>query len=378
MTSRPRIDQVETFVAHNWLIVRITTDDGLQGIGESTFFGWPRASEAIVDSFAEYLRGEDPLRLEHHWNYLYRNKSMRGMAITGALSAIDQALWDLKGKYFDAPVWELLGGRVRDRVRAMLVLPTGTLEEVADAAAAAADDGFTALKVLLVQDDHHQMVHAARNADLVERLAAVRDAVGWEVDLGVEIHRKMVPGEAIALIAELERFRPFFVEDPIAPDSVLSFGEVAEKSRVPMAAGERNTTMWEFREYVEHAGVHHIRPDVGVAGGITHVRKICALAEAHHQGIIPHSFPSGPIATAAHVQLGACVPNWEVHECRPQDLEPWTSVVDAVMELRDGHFTVPERPGLGIELDEAGASATPALSGLGATPLRVDGSVALR
>lgn len=378
MRTTSRIEQVETFVAHNWLIVRITTEDGLQGIGESTFFGWPQASEVIVESFAEYLRGEDPGRVEHHWNYLYRNKSMRGMAITGALSAIDQALWDLKGKRFEAPVWELLGGRVRDRVRAMLVLPTGTLEEVAAAAGEAASEGFTALKVLLVQGEHHQMVHAARNRDLVERLAAIREAVGWDVDLGVELHRNMVPGDSIALISELERFRPFFVEDPVAPDSVLSFGEVSEKSRLPMAAGERNTTMWEFREYVEHAGVHHIRPDVGVAGGITHVRKICALAEAHHQGIIPHAFPSGPIATAAHVQLGACTPNWEAQECRPQNEEPWTSVVDQVIELRDGYFTIPETPGLGIELDEEGVRATPALHGIGETPLRPDGSVALR
>jgi galactonate dehydratase len=135
----------------------------------------------------------------------------------------------------------------------------------------------------------------------VDRVAAIRQAVGWDIDLGVELHRNMAPGDSIALIRELEQFRPLFVEDPIAPDSVLSFGEVAAKTRVPMAAGERNLTIWEFREYVEQAGIHHIRPDVGIAGGITHVKKICALAEAHHQGVIPHAVPSGPVATCAGV-----------------------------------------------------------------------------
>jgi galactonate dehydratase len=222
------------------------------------------------------------------------------------------------------------------------------------------------------------MRHGARLKDLVDRCAAIRDAVGWEIDLGIELHRNMVPGESIALIRELEQFRPLFVEDPIVPDSVLSFGEVAAKVRVPMAAGERNTTIWEFREYVEHGGVHHIRPDVGIAGGITHVRKICALAEAHHQGIIPHAVPSGPIATAAQVQLGACVPNWEVQEHREQDEPPWTSVVKRIVPVRDGFFDIPDAPGLGIELDPVGLAKVPVLERAGATARREDGSIAFR
>ena len=145
-----------------------------------------------------------------------------------------------------------------------------------------------------------------------------------------------------------------------------------------MAAGERNTTIWEFREYVEHGGVHHIRPDVGIAGGITHVKKICALAEAHHQGIIPHAVPSGPIATAAHVQLGACVPNWEVQEHREQDDAPWTSVVKQIIPVRNGFFEIPEAPGLGIELDPVGMAKVPVLERTGTTARREDGSIAFR
>jgi len=373
-----KIDSVETFIAHNWMFVRIRTDTGIEGIGESTFFAFPEAAAAVVARFAPKLRGRDPMRAEFIFLELYRSVSMRGMAIGGALSAIDQALWDIKGKHFQAPVWQLLGGRVRDRVRAMLVIDYGTVDQVVASCRDAVARGYTALKVLLFQEEHHRMRHGARLQDLVERTAAIREAVGWHIDLGIELHRNMVPGESIALIRELEQFRPLFVEDPIVPDSVLSFGEVAAKSRVPMAAGERNTTIWEFREYVEHGGVHHIRPDVGIAGGITHVKKICALAEAHHQGVIPHAVPSGPVATAAQIQLGACVPNWEVQEHREQDRAPWSSVVDAVMPVRDGFFPIPETPGLGISLNHAGIAATPILDRDREVPCHEDGSIAFR
>jgi len=373
-----KIDMVETFIAHNWMFVRVRTDTGIEGIGESTFFAFPEAAAAVVARFASKLRGQDPMRAEFIFLELYRSVSMRGMAIGGALSAIDQALWDIRGKHFQAPVWQLLGGRVRDKVRAMLVIDYGTVDQVVASCRDAVSRGYTALKILLFQEEHHRMRHGARLRDLVERTAAIREAVGWEIDLGIELHRNMVPGESIALIRELEQFRPLFVEDPIVPDSVLSFGEVALKTRVPMAAGERNTTIWEFREYVEQGGVHHIRPDVGIAGGITHVKKICALAEAHHQGIIPHAVPSGPVATAAQVQLGACVPNWEVQEHREQDRAPWSSVVDAVVPVRDGFFPISEAPGLGIALNEAGIAPTPVLDRDREVPRHEDGSIAFR
>lgn len=373
-----KIEEIETFICADWLFVRVHTDTGLSGVGESTYFMSPEASADIVRDFASALRGEDPMRVEHHWLNLYRSRCMRGMAIGGALSAIDQALWDIRGKHFEVPVWQILGGRVRDRVRAMLVLPYGTVEDVCASAADAVAQGYTALKVLLFQNEHHGMTHSARVHDLVARAHALRETVGWDVDLGIELHRNMAPGEAIALIRELEPIRPFFVEDPVPPDSVMSFGEVAAKTRVPMAAGERNTTIWEFREYVEYANVHHIRPDVGVAGGFTHVRKICALAEAHHQGIVPHAVPSGPVATAAHVQLGAAIPNWEAQEHRPQEQSPWIDVVNHVPRLVDGFFEIPETPGIGIELDDAGILRTPSNTRSHGTPRRLDGAVAFR
>lgn len=373
-----KIERIDTYVAHNWMFVEVTTDTGLKGVGKSTFFGFPEATASVAQGFGNRLIGEDPFRIEYHNLSLYRAYSMRGMAIGGAISAIDQALWDIKGKHYQAPVWDLLGGRVRDKVRAMLVIPYGTAEEVAASCKKAADEGYTALKVMVYQPEHHLMAFGAKVKDMVERIALIREVVGWDVEIGIELHRNMALGELIAAIREFEQFRPLFVEDPIPPDSVLSFGEVSEKSRVPMAAGERNTTIWEFREYVEHGGVHHIRPDVGIAGGITGTRKICALAEAHHQGIIPHAVPSGPVATAAQVQLGFAVPNWEVIEHQVQESAPWTKAVKAIVPVINGHWLPNETPGLGVELNHEGLKTIPVINKVPPTSLKTDGSVAFR
>jgi galactonate dehydratase len=371
---------VEAIPAGNACYVRVVADDGSSGVGESTFFGWPTAVAEIVRSFGTYLQGRDPFDVEHHWLALYRALSFRGMAVTGAISAVDQALWDLKGKHFEVPVWQLLGGRARRAVRAMRVVGTGSTEQVVEAARRAVkEEGYSALKILLFQDEHHAMRQAARIEDLVSRFAAVRETVGWQIDLGAELHRNMTAGDAVVLCGELARLRPLFVEDPVPPDSVGALRAFAAKVAVPVAAGERNTTIWEFAEYLERPGVAFVRPDVGIAGGITHVKKICALAESFHAGILPHAVPSGPVAVAAHVQLGMCVANWELQEHVPQDQPRWTDLVDHVIEVRDGYLLAPDRPGLGIQLDDAGlAKHPPGYADVSRTPLREDGSVAIR
>ena len=375
-----RIESIEAIPAGSACYVRVTGDDGSTGVGESTFFGWPTAVAEIVRSFEAHLLGLDAFAVEQHWLALYRALSFRGMAVTGALSAVDQALWDLKGKTLGVPVWQLLGGRSRRAVRAMRVVDTGTLDEVvAGARRAVSDEGYTALKILLFQHDHHLLRQAARIEDLVARFAAVRETVGWEIDLGVELHRNMSAGDAVLLCGELARFRPLFVEDPIPPDSVAGLRAFAAKVGVPVAAGERNTTIWEFAEYLERPGIAFARPDVGIAGGITHVKKICALAEAVNAGILPHAVPSGPVAVAAHVQLGVAVPNWEVQEHVPQDEPRWTDLVDQVIEVRDGYLIPPDRPGLGIDLVDAGLAAhPPRTTDFTGLAVREDGSVAIR
>ncbi len=269
-----RVESLEVFPATRACYVRVRAEDGTCGVGESTYFGWPQAVADIARSFAPYLVGRDPFDTEQHFLALYRALCFRGMAVTGALSALDQALWDLKGKHFGVPVWQLLGGRARKAVRAMRVLQTGTLEQVVEAARVAVHvEGYSAIKVLLFQHEHHGMRQAEVIADLVERFAAIRETVGWQIDLGVELHRNMTAGDALMLCAELVRFRPLFVEDPIPPDSVVALRTFAARSPIPVAAGERNTTIWEFAEFLERPGVAYARPDVGIAGGITHVRK---------------------------------------------------------------------------------------------------------
>lgn len=378
MRQQPRIEQIETFASGACVFVRITTDTGLRGVGESTAFAFPLAVAAVVDALRPSLIGAEALETSRIWQQLYRALGWRGITLGGAISAIDQALWDIRGRYYEEPVWQLLGGRVRSGVRAMKVIGTGTTDKVVSNAVAAQAEGYTAIKVLLHQSEHHGMSHAERIADLVDRMAAIRDATGDAMDIGVELHRNMQPGNSIALIQELARFRPFFVEDPIPPDSAVSFGEVSAKSSVPMAAGERNTTIYEFREYVELAGVSFIRPDIGIAGGFTHGAKICALAEAHHQGIIPHCVPSGPVATMAHVHLGLTVPNWEVQEHVDQAGTPHEAMVERLPVVTDGYFMPFDAPGLGMVLrDEylldSGVAVFPALPDLAR-----DGSVALR
>ncbi len=376
-----RIASVEAIPAGNFCYVRVVGEDGTSGVGESTFFGWPRAVAEIVSSIGAHLKGCDAFDVEDHWNTLYRALCFRGMAVTGAIAAVDQALWDLKGKHFEVPVWQLLGGRARRAVRAMKVLvDEHTTPELVESARRAVEvEGYGALKILLFQNEHHLMRQAARIDDLVARFAAVRETVGWQVDLAVELHRNMTAGDAVMLCGELARFRPLFVEDPVPPDSVAALRAFAAKVSVPVAAGERNTTIWEFAEYLERPGIAYVRPDVGIAGGITHMKKICALAESFHAGVVPHAVPSGPVAVAALVQLGICVPNWEVQEHVPQDGPQWTDVVDRVIEVRDGYLIAPDGPGLGIELDDAGlAMHPPVAADLSRTALREDGSVAIR
>ena len=375
-----RIESVEAIPAGRACYVRVVGEDGTYGVGESTFFGWPTAVAEIVRSFETYLKGLEAFDVERHWLSLYRTLSFRGMAVTGALSAVDQALWDLKGKHFDVPVWQLLGGKARNAVRAMRVVDTGSVDSVAEAARRAVEvEGYTALKIILFQHDHHRMRQAARLDDMVARLAAVREVVGWQVDLGVELHRNMTIGDAVLLAGELARFRPLFVEDPIPPDSVAALRAFAAKVSVPVAAGERNTTIWEFAEYLERPGVAFIRPDVGIAGGITHLKKICALAESFNAGVLPHAVPSGPVAVAAHVQVGMSAPNWELQEHVPQVEARWTDLVDRVIEVRDGYLIAPDGPGLGIHLDDAGlARHPPESTDFSGLAVREDGSVALR
>jgi len=373
-----KIEAVESFHIGSAYVVRIRTDSGLTGIGQTACWAYPEAVERIVDTFRGYLIGQDPLRIEHHWQLLYRMGPFRGSTISGALSAVDIALWDIKGKHFEAPIWELMGGRCRDRIRLHLLMGGGdTPEEVAKRAKAAAEEGFTAVKFDPLPAGYQDMTHARLIRTVREQVAAAREAVGDDVDVIVEIHRKLTPPVAVALGEALVEFRLLFYEDPIQIDSIISQGEIAQRITVPVANGERMHSIWEFRELLSHGGPQYVRPDVGQAGGLTHCKKIAAIAESYHCAVVTHNF-LGPVLTAASVHLDTCIPNFIVQEYSKADELPDNRVYKTVLKREGGYMPVPEVPGLGVELDEdllSKASRQPR-DLAASTPIRRDGSVA--
>ena len=359
-------------------VVRITTDSGLVGIGQSGAWGFPDAAAKVVEQYAEYLIGQDPFRIEHIGQSLYRLRPFRGNIVSGALSAIDIALWDIKGKHFGVPVWELLGGMVRDRVRLHLLLFENTPAALAASATAAAEQGFTALKYdpFPVGSENHTLARVIEGVR--EMAAAGREAVGLDVDLIFELHRKLTAADSVVVAEALTEFRPLFLEDPIQIDSIPLQAELARRFTAPLANGERLDTIWEFRDLLAAGGPQHVRPDVGQAGGLTGARKIAVLAEAHHAALVSHNY-LGPLLTAASVHLDVTIPNFLTQEYQLQDESPQPA--DAVFRtslVRDGGYMLaPQAPGIGVEIDEALLELAPARHLPPTLLLREDGSPAM-
>ena len=382
-----KITDVKVLPIDRYLFVEVHTDEGIVGLGESGAWGYLEASGEVVKSFREYLIGKDPLRIEHHWQVLYRCTHFRGAAIMGALSAVDIALWDIAGKFFGVPVYQLLGGKCRDKARVYGHVIGSTKEELLKGCVQAKAEGFTAVGHLTPFLDESRNIpyyktHTDRIQDAVQTVAAYREAVGDEVDLCIEIHRRLDPAEAIVLGRAIEPYRPFFYEDPIRPDNLDAMAEVARKIAVPIATGERIHTIYEFEMLLTRNAVQYVRPDVCMAGGITHCKKIAALAEAHYVDVVPHN-PLSPVSTAACVQLAACIPNFALQEYpRGEGKPPKSEIVSGVLTLEDGFLIIPDTPGIGVELAEGAAEKYPFLShrplldeGMMVTRLHVDGSV---
>ena len=371
------IAEVESVVRGDAHFVQVRTSDGLTGVGQSACWGYPSAVHAVVETFRPYLLGADPNRIEHHWHHLYRMGPFRGAVLSAAVSAVDLALWDLLGKRLGVPVWQLLGGRVRDRIRLHLLLGGTGAQQLADQAAAAVADGFTAVKFDPLPADYGDLSQARLVAETEAATAAVRETVGPDVDLLIELHRKLTPLQAAAVVPALARHQPLLVEDPIQIDSVSSQAEVARRApAVPMANGERLHTIWEFKELLAQGGAQYVRPDVGLAGGLSHGRKIAALAEAHHAAVVTHNC-LGPLLTMASVQLDTVIPNFVTQEYSPLDDQLADGPARACVRRDGGFLPVPQEPGLGVTLDLTDTRPLE-LTGRPLTriPLRADGSVA--
>lgn len=373
-----KITDIETIFADRFLYVRVFTDEGITGLGESGAWGYLEASAQVIEKYKRYLLKKDPLRIEHHWQYMYRWSHFRGAAIMGAVSALDIALWDIAGKYFDVPVYQLLGGKTRDIARVYAHVFGKSTEELVANCIRAKELGFTAVgHISPFIPESPDMPHSKKISDAVKRVQAYRDALGDDVDICVEIHRQLTPTEAIVLGRALEPLRPFFYEDPILPDSVDQMAFVASHINIPIATGERIHTIYEFEELLSRNAVQYIRPDVCLAGGISHSKKISALAEARHVGVVPHN-PLSPVSTAACIQLAACIPNFALQEYphSMSEKEPrGNRLVKKPLEIEKGHLIVPEVPGIGVELDDSALTEFPIITRNLSTRLRYDGSV---
>jgi galactonate dehydratase len=379
------------FVKPRWLFLKVQTDEGIAGWGEPIVEGWAQTVAAAVREMGRYLVGQDPRRIEHHWQVIYRGGFYRGgPVLTSALSGIEQALWDIKGKWLGVSVHEMLGGAVRERVRvyshlyprsadlrAELGLEPGKYVDLLDLPAPAwgrcardaTDCGFTAIKAgplgpaeTLEGPDYIQQA--------VDRVEAMRDAVGDAVDIALDFHGRVGPALARRLIEALEPYRPLFIEEPCLPENVDAMAEVARSTNVPIATGERLFTRWGFREVLEKRAAAVLQPDLSHAGGIAEVRKIAAMAESYYAAIAPHC-PLGPISLAAGLQVDACTPNFLCQE----QVNLGQGYLKEPFVAEEGYIAVPQGPGLGIEVDEE-ALAEKASDGEWSNPLwwRQDGA----
>ncbi len=375
-----KITAIETIFVDRYLFVEIHTDAGIVGLGESGAWGFLEASAQAIETFKRYLIGQDPLRIEHHWQYLYRWTHFRGAAIMGALSALDIALWDIAGKHFGVPVNQLLGGPTRDKARVYYHVFGGTREALVRGCIDAKAQGFTAVGHLTPftddpRDQPYFKTHAAKIGDAIETVRQYRAAVGDAVDLCVEIHRQLTPAEAIVLARGIAPYHPYFYEDPTIPDNFDSMALIAAHIDIPIATGERLHTPQEFAMLLARGAVQYVRPDVCLCGGITGAKKIAALAEAHGVGVVPHN-PLGPVSTAACLQLAACIPNFALQEYPlGEDVPPKSEMVTPLLQREGGYLRIPTEPGIGLALTPDAAARFPYQPRAVVTRLHEDGSV---
>jgi galactonate dehydratase len=352
-----KLADFQTFIVNdgyrNFVLLRLRAEDGSVGLGEATVEWNELAVEAELRQLCPRLVGKDLRRIEAIWEELYRETYWLGsLVIMSGISAIDQALWDLKAKSLGVPVYELLGGRTHPRLRAYAngwYWGCHTPEEFARQALRVVARGYTALKwdpfgdaALSLREDQARGV--------VENVAAVREAVGPDVDLLIEVHGRLAPSWAVDILKRLAPFRPFLVEEPVPPDDLPALRHVARYVDLPLAAGERYTSRYVFRELLEMGAVATIQPDVCHVGGITELKKIAALADSRHVMVAPHN-ASGPVGTAATVQVDATLNNFLIQEFFVTQPSWFETVFPGAPRVVDGFLTVPEAPGLGIDLD---------------------------
>lgn len=353
-----KISKVETFqVLPRWLFLRIETDDGFVGWGEPVVEGKAETTEAAVHELAGTIMGRDASRIEDIWQELYRGGFYRnGPVLTSAISGIDQALWDIKGKAFGAPIYDLLGGPVRDKMEVYSWIDSGSPEEAAQSAKEKISLGFKNIK-MLGPDKMGWINSAVETEKLLNKVQAIRDAIGYDYGIAIDFHGRAHKSAAKTLLHELEPLKIMFVEEPVLIDNEEVFKELHSSSYIPLATGERCYSRWGFKRILEKGIVDIIQPDLSHAGGITETRKIASMAEAYDIAIAPHC-PLGPIALAACLQvdfnsINACLQEQSIGMAYNKGQEIDSYLADpTVFEYEDGFVNIMKKPGLGITVDE--------------------------
>lgn len=370
-----QITAIDALHVGQFLLVRVHTDTGIVGVGEGGAWGHIEASKVAVEKFATYLVGQDAEPIEHHWAMMHRFSYFQGAAINAAISAIDIALWDVKGKALGVPVYELLGGPTRAKARVYAHVYEKTIDLILADMIKKKEAGFTAighLNPFLDEDenDPYYRSHATKMREAINNVRLMREAVGDEVDLCIEIHRRLTPAEAVVFARGIEAFHPMFIEDPMRPEDPDSMARIADRIPIPIATGERLDNLFEFQQLFTRNAVEYARVDVCLCGGITGAKKVAAMAEAHNVMVVPHN-PLSPIGLAACLQLDAAIPNFAIQEYATgfeanvlvsQQQHLGYDIVDEVPIPHEGFVTIPTRAGIGIDLVADPESIRPALS----------------
>jgi len=380
---RMKITGIDTFLVEvgrrNLCFVKVSTDEGLTGVGEAYSVGPDEATASAVGYFCDWLVGLDPLDIEGIWQRVYLGSRFPGgSVILSALSGIDHALWDIKGQAYGVPVYQLLGGKCRDRIRVYQNPGGSSPEETLENALALRERyGFTAFKTNPLPPNEHTLAWP-RVLDLVEnKMRLLREGLGPDVEIALDPHAKILePAKALDVCRAVAPYHPMFVEEPLRPENMEALAQVRAKSPVPIATGEMLYTKWEFRDLLRAQAADIIQPDVCCCGGLTEMKKIAALAEAEYVTVAPHN-PMGPLATAVNAQFSATAPTFLILEYHVDTESPRRDLIEEPYEMADGYLILPDRPGLGITLNEEYFRKHPYRPWHRGFPMRADGSMAM-
>jgi len=370
-------------VPPRWLFLKVETDEGITGWGEPIVEGRADTVTAAVLEFKDYLIGKDPMRIEDHWQVMYRGGFYRGgPEVMSAISGIDQALWDIKGKFYNAPIYDLLGGVCRDNLKIYRWIGGDRPDDVAKEAREAVKQGYSAVKMNATEELHY--IDSFKKIQAVcDRVGAIRDALGFDLDIAVDFHGRVHKPMAKGLAKALDEFRLMFIEEPVLPQNNEALREIAWHTTTPIATGERMYSRWDFKNLLQDGYVDIIQPDLSHAGGISECKKITAMAEAYNVAVAPHC-PLGPIALSACVQIDTCSPNvfiqeqsLGIHYNKGADLLDYIKD-PSVFNYKDGFLEIMTGPGLGIEVNEEAVLKAAGISHNWKNPLwrNFDGTVA--